>query len=315
MRTQSDNGRRVAALATRQHGVVMRAQLLALGFSERKIGRWLASGRLISLHPGVYAVGHGALGVRGRWFAATAACGPGAVLSHESAAALWELRRTHSRLIHVTRPGTGGRVHPRGVRVHRYRSLDPVADVTAVDGIPVTTVERTVLDLTLVLPPRKVRRAFAQGDDLRLIDFAEVARLIAAHPNRRGTRAFAAIAAEHRPGEPRSRSDFEDRLFDLCERHGLPRPLVNRRVVGLEVDLFWPDHALVVEADTSAFHGTWAAKERDADRDARLVAAGYAVHRFTDRQVDTAPRAVAAAIRRSLSDRARIAARIGQPPA
>jgi len=315
MRTQSDNGRRVAALATRQHGVVTRAQLLALGFSERQITRWLASGRLISLHPGVYAVGHSALGPRGRWFAATAACGPGAVLSHESAAALWELRRNHPRLIHVTRPGTGGRVHPRGVRVHRYRSLDPDADDTVVDGIPVTTVERTVLDLTLVLSPRKVRRAFAQADDLRLIDFTEVARLVASHPHRRGTRRFAAIAAEHRPGEPRSRSDFEDRLFELCERHELPRPLVNRRVVGLEVDLFWPDHGLVVEADTSAFHGTWAAKERDADRDARLVAAGYSVHRFTDRQVDTAPDTVAAAIRRSLSDRARIASRIGQRPA
>jgi very-short-patch-repair endonuclease len=184
-----------------------------------------------------------------------------------------------------------------------------------VRGIPVTTVERTILDLTMIrFPLSKVRRAFGQADALRLLDFAEVHRLIEAHPNRRGTRAFAAIAAAHRPGRPLSRSDFEDRLFELCVRNDLPRPLVNHRVAGLEVDLFWPEHGVVVEADTSAFHGTWAAKERDAARDARLVAAGYTVHRFTDGQVDHAPETVIAALRRSLSDRARITGRIGQPP-
>jgi very-short-patch-repair endonuclease len=315
MRVQDDNGRRVAALASQQHGVVTRTQLVAIGLSTSKIGRWLASGRLISLHPCVYAVGHAALSQRGRWLAATLAAGPRAVLSHGSAAALWEIRGSHPRVIHVTVPGTGGLDAPRGVRLHRYRSLDPALDVTVRDGIPVTTVERTLLDLTMVkLPLRKVRRAFGQADALRLLDDAEVQRLVATHPQRRGTRAFAAIAAEHRPGQPLSRSDFEDRLFELCMRHDLPRPLVNQQVAGLEVDLFWPDHALVVEADTSAFHGTWAAKERDADRDTRLAAAGYTVHRFTDRQVDTEPEAVVAALRRSLSDRTRIAGLRRQRP-
>jgi len=314
MRDLSDNGRRVAALASTQHGVVTRAQLLALGLSETKIGRWLDSGRLVQLHHGVYAVGHAAIGQRGWWFAATAACGPGAVLSHGSAAALWELRAYQPKRIHVTRPGTGGRIHPRGVRVHRYRSFDPATDWTVVDAIPVTTVERTLLDLTLVLGPAGVRRAFGQADVLRLLDFAEVDRLIAAHPRRRGTRLLAAIAAEHRPDQPLSRSDFEERLLELCLHHDLPRPQVNHRVADLEVDLFWPAHGVVVEADTSAFHGTWAAKERDSARDARLVAAGYVVHRFTDRQVATAPETVVAALRRSLSDRARMAGRIGQRP-
>lgn len=308
MRVPSDNGRRVAALASRQHGVVARAQLIAFGLSTSMIGRWLENGRLVRLYPCVYAVGHAALSQRGRWLAATLAAGPRAVLSHGSAAALWEIRRNQPRVIHVTVPGTGGLDAPRGVRLHRYRSLDPTLDVTVREGVPVTTVERTILDLTMIrFPLYKVRRAFGQADDLRLLDHAEVRRLIETHPNRRGTRAFAAIAAEHRPGEPRSRSDFEDRLFALCMRHDLPRPLVNHRVAGLEVDLLWPDHALVVEADTSAFHGTWAAKERDADRDARLAAAGYTVHRFTDRQVDHEPETVVAALRRTLSDRTRMA--------
>jgi very-short-patch-repair endonuclease len=312
MRDKQDNGRRVAALATRQHGVVTRPQLLALGFSTTMIGRWLDNGRLVGLHPGVYAVGHAALNLRGRWFAAASACGPDAVLSHGSAAALWELRNGHPRRIQVTRPGTGGRIHPRGVYVHRYRSLDPVLDVTVHDGIPVTTVERTLLDLLLVLHPRKVRRAFAQADALRRLDFAEVDRLVATHPHRRGTRALAAIAGEHRPDQTLSRSDFEDRLAELCERHGLPRPQINQHIAGLEVDLSWADHRLVVEADTFAFHGTWAAARRDRQRDARLAAAGYVTHRFTDEQLDDEPEVVIAAIRRSLSDRSRMAGRIGQ---
>jgi very-short-patch-repair endonuclease len=308
MRVQDDNGRRVAALASKQHGVVTRAQLIALGFSTSMIGRWLENGRLVRLHPGVYAVGHAALGQRGRWFAATVAAGPRAVLSHGSAAALWEIRGTQPRVVHVTVPGTGGHDAPRGVRLHRYRSLDPTSDVTVLDAIPVTTVERTILDLIILrMPLHKVRRTFAQADHLRLIDFAEVDRLLAAHPHRRGTRAFAAIAAEHRPGQPVSRSDFEERLLELCLRNGLPRPLANHNLAGLEVDLFWPAHALVVEADTSAFHGTWAAKERDYGRDARLVAAGYTVHRFSDHQVDHEPETVIAALRQLLSDRTRIA--------
>jgi predicted transcriptional regulator of viral defense system len=163
MRDNDDNGRRVARLAGRQHGVVTRAQLLALGLSTSKIGRWLASGRLIALHAGVYALGHAALSQRGRWYAATVACGPRAVLSHGSAAALWELRGSQPRLFHVTIPGSGGCDAPSGVRLHRYRSLDPAHDVTVRDAIPATTVERTVFDLTLALPPRKVRRVFAQA--------------------------------------------------------------------------------------------------------------------------------------------------------
>jgi len=314
MRDNHDNGRLVAALASRQHGLVTRAQLLELGFTTARIGRWLRSGRLVSLHTGVYAVGHAALSLRGRWLAATVASGPRAVLSHGSAAALWELRGGHPRRIHVTVPGTGGHQAPRGVLLHRYRSLDTAADVTVHEAIPVTTVERTLLDLTLVLPLRKVRRAFAQADVLRLLDFAEIDRLLAAHPRRRGTRALAAIAIEYRPHRALSRSDFEDRLFELCQRHDLPTPLVNQRVAEFEVDFLWPDHNLVVEADTFAFHGTWARGEHDRERDARLAAKGYTVHRFTDRQVDLHPETVVAALRRSLSDRSRIARQRRQRP-
>jgi very-short-patch-repair endonuclease len=239
--------------------------------------------------------------------AATLACGPTAVLSHGTAAAFWELTRSQPNRYHVTVPTTAGQVMPRGVRVHRYRSLDPALDVTVRDAIPVTRVERTLLDLTTYLPPRIVRRAFAQADVLQLLDFNEIQRLISTHPHRRGTRTFAAIAYSNRPDGDRSRSDFEERMVELCERHGLPRPRINAWLVGLEVDISWPDLKVAVEADSYAFHRTRAAFERDRERDAILMAAGFIVHRFTERQLAEAPETIVAAVRRSLSDRARIA--------
>lgn len=307
MRRQYDNERRAAALATRQHGIVTRAQLSALGFSASAIDRRIRAGRLLVQHPGVFALGHAALSQHGRWLAATLSCGPTAVLSHGTAAALWQLTPNQPRTFHVTVAGTAGRDMPRGVRLHRYRSLDPARDTTTCQGIPVTTIERTLLDMTTYLPTRKVRRAFGQADVLQLLDFAEVNRLIAAHPHRRGTRAFAAIAYSHRPDGDRSRSDFEERVVELCDRHGLSRPRVNAKLVGLEVDVSWPEARVAVEADSFAYHRTRAAFERDRERDAILMAAGFIVHRFTERQITEAPETVIAAIRRSLSDRRRIA--------
>lgn len=294
------------ALASTQHGIVTRPQLRALGLTDRAISHRMAAGRLIPLYRGVYAVGHAALSQRGRWLAATFACGAGAVLSHGTAAAFWELTANQPHLYHVTKPGTAGRGMPRGVKLHRYRSLDVTADVTVRDAIPVTTPERTLLDLTTYLPMRFVRRAFAQADVLRLVDFTQVNRLIAEHPHRRGTRTLAAIAYSQRPDGDRSRSDFEERVVELCDGAGFPRPRVNAMLVGLEVDVSWPELRVAVEADSFAFHRTRAAFERDRERDAILTANGYLVHRFTERQLAEAPDSVVAAIRRSLSDRGRI---------
>jgi hypothetical protein len=306
MRPELDRDWRIASLATSQHGLVRRDQLLGLGLSERAIARRTSSGRLIAVHRGVYAVGHAALTQRGRWLAAVWACGSSALLSHGSALALWELTPNQPSMIHVTVRTYAGRTAPRGVHLHRSTTLAD-ADVTTRDGIPVTGVVRSLLDAAPQMPQRRVTRAMAQADVLRLLDFAELDRVLTAHPRRAGAPKVRVAAAEQKPGAGMSRTDFEDRMVELLVGAGLPMPRVNAWIADLEVDLSWPEVLVVVEADSRTFHNTWAAKERDSDRDAHLTAAGCIVHRFTDRQLRRTPQAIVAAVRRSLADRGRIA--------
>jgi hypothetical protein len=142
--------RSIAALARRQHGVVHHRQLIALGLSRQTIQRRVAARRLHPVHRGVYAVGHSRLTLRGRWIAAVLACSPGAALSHRDAGHLRNLRHSQNARIEVTVPAAA---HPRrpGLRVHRT-TLAP-ENLTIVDGIPVTSLARTLLDLAAILKP------------------------------------------------------------------------------------------------------------------------------------------------------------------
>jgi Transcriptional regulator, AbiEi antitoxin len=126
--------RRVAALAARQYGVVSRGQLRELGLSDRSITQRVAAGRLHRLHHGVYAVGHTVVVGHGPWMAAVLACGPAAVLSHASAGAPWDLRRSAATIIDVTVPGGGGRARHKGSRLHRARSLDGQTTTRGLSG-------------------------------------------------------------------------------------------------------------------------------------------------------------------------------------
>jgi predicted transcriptional regulator of viral defense system len=285
----------IAALAARQHGVVARFQLTALGLDVGAIKYRLAHGRLHRLHAGVYAVGHARVTAHGRWMAAMLACGPGAVLSHHSAAALWEL---------LPRSDTGPRAeataptHRRGRRglvIHFARRLDR-RDRTTRHGIPVTTVPRTLLDLAEVLPPRELERAFEEAQRLRLLDAREIARLRRRSHGRHGLRPLARLLAEQRPGVAATRSELERRFLALCQEAGLPPPAVNVRLAGFEVDMLWQRQRLVVELDGHAFHHSRSAFERDRIRDAALQLAGYRVVRITHRRLEGAPRATAATI-------------------
>jgi Protein of unknown function (DUF559)/Transcriptional regulator, AbiEi antitoxin len=245
-----------------------------MGFDDSAILRRVRAGRLHRLHRGVYAVGHTVLNRQARYLAAVLAVGDGAVLSHRSAGVLWGIHRSDAARIDVTVARTCGFRSTRTIAVHRPRL--PPAPMTRA-GVPVTTPGRTLQDLATALPRRALEKAAEMAEALRLhVEFDP------AHP---GAARLRAVLDTHDLGTT-TRSPLEDDFLVLCDRHGIPRPLVNAEVEGFEVDFVWPDARLIVETDGGP-HVTRAAFERDRAKDARLTAAGWRVMRFTRRQVRT----------------------------
>jgi Transcriptional regulator, AbiEi antitoxin/Protein of unknown function (DUF559) len=249
-------------------------QLREAGLDEAAVWRRVAAGRLHRLHRGVYAVGHRSLSWRGRWLAAVLAVGDGAVLSHTSAAALWEFLRPIPGPIHVSLPAAVHRSPRPGLRIHRSRTLTR-RDLTHRHGIAVTTPSRTIEDIRDGIEPYLFRRALRQAE-------------LAGH------------RVPHLGLVKRTRSDLELLFLTLCDDHGLPRPLVNHRVAGRLVDFFWPEQRLVVETDSWDYHRGSVSFEDDHDRDLELRARGFTIRRYTGDQLEAAPQAVAADLRGAL---------------
>jgi Transcriptional regulator, AbiEi antitoxin/REase_MTES_1575 len=286
---------RLAELAERQHGVVTTTQLHALGISRTEIGYRVQSGRLHPLHRGVYAVGHRHLSDEGSFVAAVLAVGPDAALSHAAAAALWGLRPVIGRPIDVTVPR---RVRQRrGIWVHHVRALPPT-DITHRSGIPTTTPARTLLDLADLLPHRALERAVHEAEVQRIVDHP----LLRAQIERAsGRQAATTLAAIINPGPAPTRSELEDRALALFRGHGLPEPLINPTIQGIEVDFLFREARLVVEVDGDRHHRTPFARRNDADKQARLEVAGYRVLRLTWTQVTRHPQQTVARLRRALT--------------
>jgi hypothetical protein len=279
--------------------VVAYCQLVKIGLGRGAIHHRVVVGRLHRLHVGVFAVGHTAVSLRGRWLAAVLACGPNAVLSHRSAAELWELRRSSRASIDVTAPGRR-RQGPPQIAVHRARGLDR-NDRTTRHRIPVTSVARTLLDLAEVVRPRELARALEEAERLRLFDLRAIEALRERSNGRRGLRPLIALLNEQNEPPPMTRSELERCFLDLCDDAGLPRPAVNVHAQGYEVDALWRNQKLAVELDSRAFHLTRAAFERDRVRDATLQLAGYRVLRITHRRLHNEPKTIADTIRALLA--------------
>lgn len=269
-----------------------------MGLSQRAVSHRAAAGRLHRLHRGVYAVGHARLPRYGHWMAAVLCAGPGAALSHASAAALWEIRPSAAARTDVTVRDHNGRQKRARLRLHRAAGLRSY-EVTRHHGIPVTTPARTLLDLASSLPRRGLERALDQAEVLELFDLTGLEEAIDAHRGRRGARALAAALDSQDAGTNVTRSALEDAFLALCAAQGLERPQANKRVCGLEVDFYFPTKRVVVEVDGYRYHHTRRAFERDRERDAILATAGLQTLRFSHRQVVDRPQAVAAAIRSS----------------
>jgi very-short-patch-repair endonuclease len=249
----------IARTAARQHGVITHRQLLDSGLSRSAIAKRAHRGRLHRMHQGVYAVGHTGFGVQGRWMAAVLASGADAALSHGSAAALWGLLRPISGPVDVSVPTQAGRCGRAGIRLHRCASLR-ADQITRHRGIPVTTPARTLADLQQAVPPHLVRRATRQAE---MHGFS-------LGPN---------VEADG------TRSDLERDFLQLCRRHRLPEPRVNVRIGRWRVDFLWAAERLVVETDSYRWHRGSIAFEDDYARDLDLRRWGYAVRRFTGRQI------------------------------
>lgn len=233
-------------LADRQHGVVAIWQILALGLSHTIVARRVRAGRLHRRHPGVYAVGRAGLTQRGEWMAATLACGPYAVLSHDHAAALYRLRRAGPGPIHVTAP-VARRID--GIVCHRARDLRG-RPRCVVDGIPVTSIERTALDMAVRLSAVRLRSLLEEMQrrdrfDLRLLDGA-----IARSSGHHGIGRLRAVLAELADLPPQLRSGLELLFLEIVRAAGLPEPIVNVVVAGEAIDVHWPEHGIVVEVDS-----------------------------------------------------------------
>jgi hypothetical protein len=262
----------LAEIAARQHGVVTAKQL---GLKRPAIAYRVKAGTLHRVYRGVYALGHERLSEKGEYMAAVLAAGKGAALSGLSAAALWKAWRRPVRQIHVTAPR--GRHPQSGFRLHTTRRLHP-DEVTELDGIAVTTVARTLVDLTDVLTAHQLANVIHEAAYHELFD-RKATREAMTRANGRPnlTRLHQALEANGAG----TRSNLEDRFLSLIA--GLPQPLVNTRIAGIEVDFAWP--GLIVELDGPA-HLRPRSRAQDQERDAILNAAGYEVVRLTAADLD-----------------------------
>jgi very-short-patch-repair endonuclease len=271
----------IARLAAPQHGVVSRDQLVNAGVGVGAIDHRRRTGRLLVVHKGVYAVGYQSDSPLTRAMAAVLACGPGAVLSHRSAAALWEIS-VWSAPIEVSAPGKHSHV---GVVVHRARTLNP-RDATVHRRIPVTTIARTLIDLADTLDDAALARAVNEARIIHRLPIQQLARRLADARGRRGAHRLSRFV--DRPTPP-TRSALEDAFLAFTERYNVPRPEVNQRIEGYEVDMLWRSHRLIAELDGRRFHDHPDGFEGDRDRDANLLAAGYRVIRITWRRLASDP--------------------------
>jgi hypothetical protein len=223
----------------------------------------------------------------GRWMAATLTA-PGTLLSHWSAAAAWGFQRPRPGVECVTRAGNGGPVRHGRVLAHRSSVL--ASDGDLLNGIPITTVPRTLLDLAPRMSERALARAVREAVRLRLTSIEALVDRLAGAGQRRGSRVLRETIARY-SGLPlhRARSGAEVRALEILRDAGYVLPMLNVRIAGEEADLSWPDHRLIVEIDGGPFH-------LDAGEDARKnecwKSLGWTVHRIPSELVYDSPPAL-----------------------
>jgi hypothetical protein len=248
-----------ARIASGHHGRISRAQLLAAGVDGDRIKRWIRDGRLRPVHQGVYAVGHSAPTVLGRYAGAVLAGGGGARLSHFADAHLLRLIPGPPPRPEVTVPTTAHRRRP-GIVIHRVREL-PIQDTDHLHGIPILSVARTLLDLAPHLDCERLTRACHEAWHRHRTTPEDVERCISRNPHKKG------IAKLRRAlGTDDVLSPLEAGFLQLMREHRVPLPRTNIDVAGDKVDCHWPEHGLTVELQSYRYHATRQAFENDIAR-------------------------------------------------
>lgn len=275
---------RISQLAGRQFNRISRRQLLKLGLSDEAITYRLARGRLVQVEPGVFGLAPVLDDDWGNWMGATLTA-PGSVLSHMSAANAWGLLSHRQRNETVTRPGSGGPRRHGGVVAFRSRTLEQ--DFTELNGIPITTVPRTLLDLAGAIGQRALARAVREAVRLELVTLRALGDSLGRYRGRRGVRYLAGTLGRY-TGLPleRARSGAEVRALEILRSAGFAMPRLNVRIAGDEADLSWRERRLIIEIDGGPFH-------LDAGEDARKEraweAAGWTVRRIAADEVYEQP--------------------------
>ena len=285
--------RAVAELARGQDGVVGHQQLVALGFTRDWINSRIAAGWLHVVFRGAYAVGHKRITWKGRYRAALLSCGPHALLSHRSAVRWHNLKRWSGGDVHVTVPGGGREDRQPGLVIHRVRNIRE-ADTTTVDGLPVTSVARTLLDMAAITRRETLEGLLEAADDAGVLDAKACAAVCGR--GRPGSTSLKRALLLYQPIPGWTRSRLEKRAYRLIQEDpDLPTPSVNTWIGKHEVDLRVGD--LVIEIDGAATHGTRAARERDPRRDVDIQLAGCEIMRVTEHRLVYEPESVLADIR------------------
>jgi very-short-patch-repair endonuclease len=248
-------------------------QLLACGLTRSGVTKRVRTGRLHRIHRGVYAVGHARLSQEARWMAAVQL-------------AAWRRRLEGIDVISPRRH----RPLP-GIRTHWARNLDP-RDLTIHRGIPVTTMARTLVDLTDVLTEHQLANVIHEAAFRNRFSEAATRAAMARAPGRRQLDLLERALEAHANGSAGTKSDLEDQVLTHIQATNLPAPLVNASVQTphklIEVDLFWPDQGLIVEVDGPG-HKRPRTRREDAERERFLNAAGYRVARVTGEELKPPP--------------------------
>jgi hypothetical protein len=288
----------IAVLAGSQWGYVTREQLLATGLSPGAIRQAIATGWLIRVHAGVYAVGTVNRTPVARAMAAVLACGEHALLSHGSAASLWGFNRHWDTPFEVTVRAKRSRP---GIRVHRSTALTR-RDLDRQLGIPVTSPARTALDIAPGLADKRLTRVVNDGRHARLLNLDDMADVVARNPRHPGVKRLRPFV---QTSLGPSRSELEDDFRAFAQRYGLPTPITNTYVFGHEVDVLFLEERVIVEVDSWEFHRFRNNFEGDRDRDADFLAGGYVTIRITAERMKRTPEREARRLHKILSDRRR----------